>query len=50
MATFYTRNARKQPKTQKYPVKFPVSRELQVETGSHLTAHTTTQSPQTTYF
>ena len=28
----------------KFPVNFPVSRELQVETGSYLTAHTTTQS------
>jgi hypothetical protein len=25
----------------KFPVNFPVSRELQVETGSYLTAHTT---------
>jgi hypothetical protein len=33
-----------------YPVNFPVSRELQVETGSYLTAHTTTQSPQTGRF
>jgi hypothetical protein len=28
----------------KFPVNFPVSRELQVETGSYLTAHTTIQS------
>jgi hypothetical protein len=34
----------------KFPVNFPVSRELQVETGSYLTAHTTIQSPQTARF
>jgi hypothetical protein len=33
-----------------FPVNFPVSRELQVETGSYLTAHTTIQSPQTARF
>ena len=31
----------------KFPVNFPVSRELQVETGSYLTAHTTIQSART---
>jgi hypothetical protein len=30
--------------------KFPVSRELQVETDSYLTAHTTIQSDQTAHF
>jgi hypothetical protein len=34
----------------KFPVNFPVSRELPVETGSYLTAHTTTQSSQTPQF
>ena len=29
------------PEIAKFPVNFPVSRELQVETGSYLTAHTT---------
>jgi hypothetical protein len=29
------------PEIAKFPVKFPVSRELPVETGSYLTAHTT---------
>jgi hypothetical protein len=32
------------PEIAKFAVLFPVSRELQVETGSYLTAHTTTQS------
>jgi hypothetical protein len=36
--------ASKSPEIAKFPVNFPVSRELQVETGSYLTAHTTTQS------
>ena len=31
----------------KFPVNFPVTRELQVETGSYLTAHTTIQSYET---
>jgi hypothetical protein len=34
----------------KFPVKFPVSRELPPETGSYLTAHTTIQPLQTKYF
>ena len=29
------------PEIAKFPVKFPVSREIAVETGSYLTAHTT---------
>jgi hypothetical protein len=29
------------PKTAKFPVNFPVSREFRAETGSYLTAHTT---------
>jgi hypothetical protein len=33
-----------------YPVFFPVTKDLASETGSYLTAHTTTQSPQTTRF
>jgi hypothetical protein len=32
------------PEIAKFPVKFPVSRELPPETGSYLTAHTTIQS------
>jgi hypothetical protein len=32
------------PEIGKFPVIFPVSRELPVETGSHMTAHTTIQS------
>src|SRR5258705_6607569 len=35
------------PRNAKFPVNFPVSRELQVETGSHMTAYTTTQSSRT---
>jgi hypothetical protein len=35
------------PKTAKYPVNFPVSREFAVETGSHPTASTTTHSLRT---
>jgi hypothetical protein len=31
-------------KIAKFPVKFPDNREYLVETGSYLTAHTTTQS------
>jgi hypothetical protein len=31
----------------KFPVNFPVSRELLVETGSHMAAHTTSQSRRT---
>jgi hypothetical protein len=38
---FCTDTACKSPETTKFPVNFPVSRELQVETGSYLTAHTT---------
>jgi hypothetical protein len=34
----------------KFPVNFPISRELEVETGSYLTAHTTIQSSQTARF
>jgi hypothetical protein len=34
--------ASKSLEIEKIPVNFPVSRELQVETGSYLTAHTTT--------
>jgi len=34
----------------KFPVNYPVSRELQAETGSYLTAHTTIQSSQTARF
>jgi hypothetical protein len=33
--------ASKSPEIAKFPVNFPVSRELQAETGSYLTAHTT---------
>ena len=38
------------PEIVKFPVNFPDSRELQVETGSYLTAHTTIQSHQTPDF
>jgi hypothetical protein len=38
---FRTVIASKSPEIAKFPVIFPVSRELQVETGSHMTAHTT---------
>jgi hypothetical protein len=38
---------RDHPEIAKFPVKFPVSRESQVETGSHMTAHTTIQSSKT---
>jgi hypothetical protein len=38
------------PEIAKFPVDFPVSRELQVETGSYLTAHTTIQSFRTADF
>jgi hypothetical protein len=31
----------KRPKIKKIPVKFPDNREIPVETGSHMTAHTT---------
>jgi hypothetical protein len=41
---FRTDIASKSPKMVKFPVNFPDSRELQVETGSYLAAHTTTQS------
>jgi hypothetical protein len=38
---FRTDVASKSPEIAKIPVNFPVSRELQAETGSYLTAHTT---------
>ena len=41
---FRTDFASKSPKIAKFPVNFPVSRELQVETGSYPAAHTTTHS------
>jgi hypothetical protein len=41
---FRTEIASRIPKTAKFPVNFPDSRELQVETGSYLAAHTTTHS------
>jgi hypothetical protein len=41
---FRTDIASKSPEIAKFPVKFPVSRELQAETGSYLTAHTTIPS------
>jgi len=44
---FRSEIASKSPEIAKFPVNFPVSRELQVETGSYLTAHTTTQSSRT---
>jgi hypothetical protein len=34
----------KVPDFAKFPVKFPDNREFAMETGSHMTAHTTTQS------
>jgi hypothetical protein len=40
--------ASKGPEIAKFPVNFPVSRELRAETGSYPTACTTIQSPQTT--
>jgi hypothetical protein len=39
---FRSEIASKSVEIAKFPVIFPVSRELQVETGSYLTAHTTT--------
>jgi hypothetical protein len=42
--------ASKSPQIAKFPVYFPDSRELRAETGSYLTAHTTTQSSQTAHF
>jgi hypothetical protein len=41
---FRTEIASRSPKIAKFPVNFPDSRELQVETGSYLAAHTTTHS------
>jgi hypothetical protein len=38
---FRSEMASKSVEIAKFPVNFPVSRELQVETGSYLTAHTT---------
>jgi hypothetical protein len=38
---FVSEMASKSVEIAKFPVNFPVSRELQVETGSYLTAHTT---------
>jgi hypothetical protein len=49
-AAFRTDVAPKRPEIAKFPVIFPVSREIQAETGSYLTAHTTIQSPQTARF
>ena len=43
-AAFRTETASKSREIAKYPVNFPVTRELPMETGSYLTAHTTTQS------
>jgi hypothetical protein len=40
----------KRPKIKKFPVKFPDNREIPVETGSQMTAHTTIQSSQTARF
>jgi hypothetical protein len=40
-AAFQREVASKGPKIAKFPVNFPVSRELSLETGSYLTAHTT---------
>ena len=47
-AAFRTETASKSREIAKYPVNFPVTRELPMETGSYLTAHTTIQSFQTT--
>jgi hypothetical protein len=47
---FRSEIASKSVEIAKFPVNFPVSRELQAETGSYLTAHTTIQSPQTARF
>jgi hypothetical protein len=47
---FHSEIASKSVEIAKFPVNFPVSRELQVETGSYLTAHTTTQPLQTARF
>jgi hypothetical protein len=44
---FRSEIASKSVEIAKFPVNFPVSRELQVETGSYLTAHTTIQSYET---
>jgi hypothetical protein len=44
---FRTDIASKSPEIAKFPVNFPVSRELQAETGLHMTAHTTIQSSRT---
>jgi hypothetical protein len=44
---FVTDDASKSPQIAEFPVNFPVSRELQAETGSYLTAHTTIQSYET---
>jgi hypothetical protein len=38
-----SKNRRKRPKFEKYPVKFPVSRESLAETGSPLTVSSATQ-------
>ena len=40
---FRTDIASNSPEIAEFPVNFPVSRELQVETGSYPTAHTTKQ-------
>jgi hypothetical protein len=45
--SFVPESLPKASKSKKIPVNFPVSRELQVETGSYLTAYTTIQSYQT---
>jgi hypothetical protein len=47
---FRSEIASKSVEITKFPVNFPVSRELQVETGSYLTAPTTIQSFQTADF
>ena len=44
---FCSEIASKSPEIAKFPVNFPVSRKLQAETGSYLTAHTTIQSYET---
>jgi hypothetical protein len=45
-AVFCSREARLAAEIKKIPCIFPVNRELPAETGSYLTAHTTTQSSQ----
>ena len=49
-AAFRTETASKRREIAKYPVNFPVTRELPMETGSYPTAHTTIQSSQTADF